>query len=381
MLLRPAVDRLIARTEAHGAQLRKLRVTLVSSTASGGGVSEMLHSLVPMCVELGVAARWLVMQVPAADAADFFPLTKALHNALHSAPAQPTLGLTAAQAAAFERVGAACARDLLARHLPPAEGVDQAGEIIIIHDPQPLAMAPHLRALLPHALLIWRCHIGGQRASHASKEAWAFAAPFLRSFDAMVFSNAQYFPPPCVAPQLLHVPSHVIMPGINPCSTKNRVLSVFEVASTLRRAGLLPPPPEIHTSGVACSGAEPFAPGAKIYLGDGAWQTPPLCEGRFVPFLHRPVITQVSRWDRLKVRRQALLRPSLLFSAHAAVFLRPFSIFIPLSPPLPRAIGLGRPPRRVRTPQAGQVHVGRRGLDEWEHLLLGAVHVWARRAF
>ena len=313
VLLTPAVDRLIARAAAHPSLLAGIRVSVISSTASGGGVSEMLHSLMAMQAELRICSQWLVLTVPPADAPPFFMLTKALHNALHSSPHTPTLEVSAEQAAAFARVGEACARDLLARWLPPCEGVSE--EIVMLHDPQPLAMALHLRAALPRAMILWRCHIGsGKEATPASRAAWGFLAPFLQPFDASIYSLKAYFPAPGICPAAQ--PFYVIPPGINPCSCKNKVLSFYECSSLLTRAGLLPPPPEVQAAGERCTGPEPFAPGAKIYVGGGRWQdapaaaaaaattttgAPPSAPPRVsVPFLTRPLVTQVSRWDRLK---------------------------------------------------------------------------------
>ena len=255
-----------------------------------------------------------MLSVPPADAAPFFTLTKALHNALHSSPHTPTLCVSEEQAAAFERVGAACARDLVARWLPPRAEVQD--EVIMLHDPQPLAMALHLRAALPSATLLWRCHIGsGKESTPASREAWGFLSPFLAPFTASIFSNKAYFPPPGAAPA--SQPHFIIPPGINPCSSKNRALSFFECSGILTRAGLLAPPAAVAAAGVACTGPDMFAPGARIYLGEGQWQDspPPLqppaatttpsptttgAPRLFVPFLTRPVVTQISRWDRLK---------------------------------------------------------------------------------
>ena len=279
--------------------------------------------------ELGVASQWLVMTLPPADAPTFFSLTKSLHNCVHSSPHCPTLGLTAEQGACFERVGKSCAEDLLARHLPPL--ATPVTECILLNDPQPLAMAAHLRASLPHALLVWRCHIGSEpeHATPASREAWAFIAPYLPHFNAAIFSHKAYFPPPSATLGAPSLQLKVIMPAINPSTLKNRALSVYECAQTLTRAGLSPPTPGLVSSGQACLPPPLFCPGARVYLGKGQWQAspappatpsapptttpPPTTTGggsssssssssppRFVPFLTRPVVTQVSRWDRLK---------------------------------------------------------------------------------
>src|SRR3954451_12936350 len=67
------------------AQLRELLsgrvVWNVSSTAVGGGVAEMVRSLLAYARGAGVDARWVVM----AGTPEFFRVTKRLHHALHGA--------------------------------------------------------------------------------------------------------------------------------------------------------------------------------------------------------------------------------------------------------------------------------------------------------
>jgi len=54
-------------------------VQMVNSTAVGGGVAEMLSRILPLMRELGLEARWEVIE----GGADFCEVTKAFHNALH----------------------------------------------------------------------------------------------------------------------------------------------------------------------------------------------------------------------------------------------------------------------------------------------------------
>ena len=58
-----------------------MRVVHVNSTARGGGVAEILRSLVPLMRDVGLDAQWMVM--PGDDA--FFETTKKMHNLLQGA--------------------------------------------------------------------------------------------------------------------------------------------------------------------------------------------------------------------------------------------------------------------------------------------------------
>jgi trehalose synthase len=69
--------------------LRGARVLHVNATPYGGGVSELLRSVVPLLNDLGVIADWRIISGDEA----FFEATKAIHNALQGSP----VGLTAAQ--------------------------------------------------------------------------------------------------------------------------------------------------------------------------------------------------------------------------------------------------------------------------------------------
>jgi len=65
------------------AQISKgRRIVHVNSTSEGGGVAEILKSLVPLMNEIGIETDWLVLD----GNEDFFTLTKEFHNALQGGP-------------------------------------------------------------------------------------------------------------------------------------------------------------------------------------------------------------------------------------------------------------------------------------------------------
>jgi trehalose synthase len=183
--------------EALARKLRGHRVVMVNSTATGGGVAEILHRLVRLLNELGVPTTWEVMP----GDARFYGITKTIHNALHGWPGE----LTADDHAYFHEVNRRAAQSL---------ALD--GDLVLIHDPQPAALALHRRQPGQHWL--WRCHID---LSRANPSVWNFLAHTVARYDAAVFSHVEFVPP-------LPIPAFLAPPSIDPLSEKNRELSQEE---------------------------------------------------------------------------------------------------------------------------------------------------------
>jgi len=246
------------------ASLGRGRVWMLNSTASGGGVAEMMPTLVDLLREVGIDARWLVLEC---DEPEFFRTTKALHNMLHGAGGR--LDAPAARAV-YNHVSRDAAAEL--RHVGH-------GDILIIHDPQPAGIAAHLRQeQRPH--LIWRCHIGTHERTEATQAAWDFLAEYLAPYDRCIFSAEPYIPAQ-LAPR-----SGIIYPGIDPLSHKNRFLRPYKLAGILRAAALVEGPPIPDWAR--------FPAPALRYL-RGGWEPSPV-PGLF----YAPMMLQVSRFDSLK---------------------------------------------------------------------------------
>ena len=83
--LRPYVglvdDWMLEELESLGSSLKGARVAHINATSTGGGVAEILHSILPLYQGLGVDASWLVLQ----GEDEFFDVTKRLHNCLQGA--------------------------------------------------------------------------------------------------------------------------------------------------------------------------------------------------------------------------------------------------------------------------------------------------------
>lgn len=267
--LAPAVAELRVEAERLVPRLKERTVWMVNSTAQGGGVAEMLPTQIALLRELGVDTRWLVIET--ADPR-FFPLTKRIHNLIHG---EGDPELTAADRAVYDAVSRENAT-LLRREI-------REGDILIVHDPQPLGAGALLRQELD-ILAVWRCHIGLDEQLPATRAAWRFLEPYATVYDRAVFSAPEYIP------SYLAGRSTVIHPAIDPLSHKNRDLSIHKLVGILCNAGLTEPLAPVITP--------PFDDLAQRLQADGSWA--PATQPEDLGLLFRPIITQISRWDRLK---------------------------------------------------------------------------------
>ncbi|HEY3317989.1 MAG TPA: glycosyltransferase [Coriobacteriia bacterium] len=190
---RDAIDEILS----LAADLKGLRVLHLNATASGGGVAELLSSLVPLLVSAGLAAEWNTLP----QHAEFFEVTKRFHNALQGMPYVPT----------EEDVSAYLDHDRLS-----AEALTASYDVVVTHDPQPVAFR-HF-AGRRGAKWVWRCHID---TSAPSADAWDLLRPFVEEYDAAVFTLRAFVPPGLGLGQerLFFIP-----PAIDPLSSKNRHL-------------------------------------------------------------------------------------------------------------------------------------------------------------
>ena len=259
------------RTEARALvpQLEGRTVWMVNSTARGGGVAEMMPRMITIFRELGVDVNWAVI---GSDRPDFFTLTKRLHNLIHGS-GDPGLGAAEREVyAAVSRENADALRPLL-----------RPGDLLVVHDPQPLGSGAILRRELD-VRSVFRCHIGLDTATAQTRAAWEFLKPHADVYDHAVFTAPEYIP------DFLAGRAGIIRPAIDPLGHKNRDLLAPRLVGILCNARLVA---EQHPVVPAAYGecATRLAP-------DGSFV--PADEGGGVGLLFRPIVTQISRWDRLK---------------------------------------------------------------------------------
>lgn len=176
----------------------------INSTFSGGGVAEILQRMVPLLIELGVDARWSVIK----GDMPFFEVTKKIHNTLHGRPDQ----FTQQDISIFNETS----RKNIEEH-------NLVGDIIFVHDPQPVALVERKKEL--GKKWIWRCHID---ISKPNEEVWDFLQPWVLQYDAAVFSAPAFSRP-------LSIRQFFISPSIDPLSDKNKELSRDTIDAVLAK--------------------------------------------------------------------------------------------------------------------------------------------------
>ena len=200
---------LMAEIRTIAEPLEGTRVLHVSATSFGGGVAEILYSLIPLMNDAGLKTDWKVMY----GRDEFFNVTKAIHNALQGNP----VGLSAEDKTVFERY-----------NLMNVGGLTDEYDVVVIHDPQPAAF--RLYAPDTDAKWIWRCHID---LSTPNPQVLDFLMPMIEVYDLSVFHMAQYIPPGN------RVPDPIVMPpAIDPLAPKNMSLSAEDAAYIVDQFGL-----------------------------------------------------------------------------------------------------------------------------------------------
>ncbi len=191
-------DELINEINLIAERLKGVRLLHVNATASGGGVAELLNSLVPLEQDCGLEVEWRVLCMHEG----LFKATKGFHNALQGSQFM----LTPDRRQVYLERNRHCAAML-------GSGYD----IVIIHDPQPAALPQFVS--LSGTRWIWRCHID---TSDPNPEVWSLLRPFIQAYDVAVFTMPQFVPPDLTGLRVEFIP-----PAIDPLSPKNRALPKY----------------------------------------------------------------------------------------------------------------------------------------------------------
>jgi trehalose synthase len=193
--------------------LQGKKVLHVSATAFGGGVSEILYTLVPLMRDIGLDAHWQVIL----GREEFFNVTKLMHNSLQGAPEE----IDDSQWELFERYNWMNAQSL----------EEEAWDVIVVHDPQPIG----LRHNLPEAARrwVWRCHIDMSTPTEATL---ARILPLIAGYDGTVWHLEEYVPEGLEAAADGQV--SLIPPAIDPLSPKNMALSPDDASFVCEQFGI-----------------------------------------------------------------------------------------------------------------------------------------------
>ncbi|MGD8627484.1 MAG: glycosyltransferase [bacterium] len=183
------------------------KVININSTYYGGGVAEILNTLVPLMNDAGVSADWRILR----GTPDFFDITKKFHNGLQGAKVNLTQIKKNLYTQASQTFASYCRLD---------------DDCIIIHDPQPLPLVNYLRKRQPW---VWRCHID---LTNPNTRLWEYLKSFILKYDLVIVSNPAY------RRDDLPVLQRVINPAIDPLSPKNMQLNGNMVEKYLEKFGV-----------------------------------------------------------------------------------------------------------------------------------------------
>jgi trehalose synthase len=200
---------LMEQIRALAEPLAGKRVLHLSATAFGGGVAEILYTLVPLMREAGLATEWRVIY----GQDEFFDVTKAIHNALQGNPRS----LTPDEQAVYQRY-----------NRENAEALSDEFDFVIVHDAQPAAMIEHAKEA--GRRWIWRCHIDLSTPNH---EVLDFLVPSLGAYDATVYHREAYVPAADGLP-----PAYIWPPAIDPLAPKNMALSPEDASYIVDQFGI-----------------------------------------------------------------------------------------------------------------------------------------------
>jgi trehalose synthase len=268
-------DRRIQLLEDEGETVRDAlgtRMVLnVNSTAAGGGVAEMLHTLLGYARGSGLDVRWMVPEAPPA----FFTFTKRLHHMLHGV--DTGVELEGADRELYDEV--------MRHQVVELKSAVRHGDVVILHDPQTAGLALPLMAA--GARVAWRCHVGSATANGATERAWEFLRRYLTGVPTVISRTA--YLPAWVDGRI----SVEIAPSIDPLSPKNISLTPEFSRSILQAAGLLADHSDgSHTKALAFTHRDGSA-GRVERTADILQSGPP-------PPADANLVVQVSRWDPLK---------------------------------------------------------------------------------
>ncbi len=197
----------MAEIYSRAKKLSGKHIVHINATYQGGGVAEILYSLVQLMNDVGINAGWRILH----GSQEFFEITKSFHNALQGAK----LNLSEKKKRTYLQVNDNFSRFTHLHH-----------DCVIVHDPQPLSIIRAYRKIQPW---IWRCHID---LTNPHDELWDFLKGFMLKYDQVVVSSEKYFK------EDLPIDQRLMFPAINPLSQKNRDISGKTMLEHIKKAGI-----------------------------------------------------------------------------------------------------------------------------------------------
>jgi len=179
----------------------------INATYQGGGVAEILGSVVVLMNDIGIDTGWRILHGPP----DFFAITKKFHNALQGEP----INLTEIKKRLYIRAN---------EDFSVFTHIDH--DYVVVHDPQPLPLIKYYAKKQPW---IWRCHVDLSTSNNA---VWDFLKKFILRYDMVIISSEKY------KRKDLPVEQRIIHPAIDPLTPKNMEISQADISKYLKKFGI-----------------------------------------------------------------------------------------------------------------------------------------------
>jgi len=198
-------DKIISSIYKRMRNLYGKHVLNINSTYIGGGVAEILSSLVPLMNDVGLEAGWRTVH----GNIDFYGITKKFHNALQG----EKINFSDMKKIQYERVNL---------HFSSYTHINNH-DYVVIHDPQPLPLIKFYKKRQPW---IWRCHID---LSAPDKDLWSYLKNFIIKYDIVIVSSEKYMS------KDLPLEYKIITPAIDPLTSKNKDISDAVIEKHLKK--------------------------------------------------------------------------------------------------------------------------------------------------
>ena len=201
-------DELFEETKNLAKDFKRLKVIMINSTPRGGGVAEILKSLIPLMKGVGLNAEWYT--IPPRE--DFFKITKEIHNALQGK----------------EYTFPFWHRVKYLQHIENSAFLmrDIKADIWVIHDPQPAGVILYLPHFHPSI-----CHLHIDLTS-PNPEAWNFFAGTFRMYDKIILTSREFIQKE-IKERVVTFP-----PAIDSLIEKNRPLELEKAKTILESFGI-----------------------------------------------------------------------------------------------------------------------------------------------
>lgn len=200
-------DQVLSSIYRKARRLTGKHILHINATYQGGGVAEILGSVVVLMNDIGIDTGWRILH----GTPDFFAITKKFHNALQGAP----INLTEIKKRLYIRAN---------EDFSMFTHIDH--DYVIVHDPQPLPLIKYYAKKQPW---IWRCHVDLSTSNNAI---WDFLKKFILRYDMMIISSEKY------KREDLPVEQRIIQPAIDPLSPKNMEISQGDISKYLKKFGI-----------------------------------------------------------------------------------------------------------------------------------------------